>query len=473
MRHFWLFIFLFFLISYTLKGQNNNEQIVMDGFFEDWNAFPGFIDSEFDGEEIDLVKYSLTYDHQNLYLYFETTREIDLFDGTNLKIYFDLDGNSNTGENINTIGAELILDFAKKEISFFHTENPKTQSMSSFDVLALPTYTSKAFEISIPILKDEFINTLVKSTTINIQLVAESTTEDYLPNLGEYFSENIEILKAPIFYDTISFKQPNTFRLLHYNTFHDGITNAERKNEFKALVKAINPDIISFNELWNTTEEQAKLFLNSCFPNEVWSVKKISGNITATKFEVNQWFEVSKGDRILGGLFTAKLETDTFQVYHTNMHLSCCAKDDQRKKQILANNLFVDSLKTNQIINSKKPMIISGDINLVGFKEQYDNLLRGKDFDNQIDYDNTELADVCPKSLNTNVTRTWRDAKSKYPPGRLDYIFYSDSNLKIVQSFVLDTETLLEKDLKRLGLSKTITTKASDHLPLVVDFSIN
>ena len=69
----------------------------MDGFFEDWNAFPGFMDTEYDGEEIDLVKYSLTYDHQNLYLYFETTQEIDLFDGTNLKVYFDLDGNSNTG----------------------------------------------------------------------------------------------------------------------------------------------------------------------------------------------------------------------------------------------------------------------------------------------------------------------------------------------------------------------------------------
>jgi len=471
MRLIWLLSVFISFLSFSLKGQST-QPIIMDGFFEDWAAFPGFMDTEGDGEELDLIKYSLAYDHENLYLYFENSTEIDLFDGTDLKIYLNLDGLVNTGVSTNSIGAEMVLDFAKKEISWHYLPTPKTQTMSSFNMLALPTYTSKEFEIAIPILKDEYWNTLLKSEIINIQFIGKRETEDYLPNLGESIPENISKIQPPLQLDSVKNKPENSIRLLHYNTLHDGITNTERKTEFKKLVKALNPDIISFNELWETTEVQALSFLNSCFPNENWSAKKVSGNITCTKFQVDEWFVPSKGDRIIGGLFTVKLPSDTFQIYHTNMHLSCCAKDSQRKGQILANNLFVDSLKTSGTLNLNIPMLISGDMNLVGYKDQYLNLVNGNDFSNQVDYDNSPLLDVCPKALNSLKAQTWRDVKSKYPPGRLDYVFISDSNAEVVQSFVFDTETLTEKDLKKFNLNKNTTTKASDHLPLVVDFSV-
>ena len=70
---------------------------------------------------------------------------------------------------------------------------------------------------------------------------------------------------------------------------------------------------------------------------------------------------------------------------------------------------------------------------------------------------------------------TWRDDTSRYPPGRLDYVIYSDSLLEVAHSFVLNTVAVDDDALKRVGLERcdvtlNVTGEKFDHLPVVVDF---
>ena len=55
-----------------------------------------------------------------------------------------------------------------------------------------------------------------------------------------------------------------------------------------------------------------------------------------------------------------------------------------------------------------------------------------------------------------------------FPPGRLDYIVYSDSTAEMRQSFVLDTAILSDAALDAAGLRRS-DSLASDHLPVVLD----
>ena len=71
----------------------------------------------------------------------------------------------------------------------------------------------------------------------------------------------------------------------------------------------------------------------------------------------------------------------------------------------------------------------------------------------------------------THDVYTWRDARSSFSPGKLDYIVYSDSVLELRNAFSLETTLLSTEDLKRYGLRPMDTLDASDHLPVVADFT--
>ena len=462
-----LMIFSFGL-SLNLLGQS---EITIDGDFLDWEAFPKSIDAEGDGEDQDLLNYAVTNDDEHIYIYLEALREFDLFDGNFLTLYADLDGNQLTGNTINQIGAEIKIDFAKKQITYFYPGDVKTEKLSKLPFLALPTFTSEKFEMAIPLLRDEYIGSLVKSNTIYLQWIWENAIAEWMPNDGEKMESEIYKKEPFTTLDTITHKLDNGFRLLHYNTLHDGLTKNERKENFETLLKGLSPDIIGFNELWETTETQTKTILEKTFPGTQWNVSKLLGNITATKFPVLQWNTINPKFRLLGALIKVPtINNDSILVYHINGHLSCCAKDEKRMEQATSLHQHLDSLINSGWITEETPIIFSGDMNLVGFRNQYHKIVFG---DANVDV-NTEpspvLLDINPKQINNNTHITWRDSESSYPPGRLDYVFFNQKGFSVSQSLVLETKNLTSKDLKKYDLTTKLTQKASDHLPIIVDF---
>ena len=75
-----------------------------------------------------------------------------------------------------------------------------------------------------------------------------------------------------------------------------------------------------------------------------------------------------------------------------------------------------------------------------------------------------------PRVTGDRSLHTWRDDRSLFTPGRLDWVVYADSALEARSAFVLETEGLSEAALERAGLGRD-DSRVSDHMPVVVDLS--
>jgi endonuclease/exonuclease/phosphatase family metal-dependent hydrolase len=163
-----------------------------------------------------------------------------------------------------------------------------------------------------------------------------------------------------------------------------------------------------------------------------------------------------------------------------NAHLSCCEDEVSRQREADSFIAFLrdDSLSLAPNLRPDMPMVLAGDFNLVMTKTPLDTLANGSivysgfgdDF--SPDWDGGPLADALPRHTHRAMTYSWRSDYSDYWPGRLDFVLYTDSLMELVTAFVVDTGTLPSSVLEASGLTANDTYRASDHLPLVVDFRI-
>jgi endonuclease/exonuclease/phosphatase family metal-dependent hydrolase len=109
-------------------------------------------------------------------------------------------------------------------------------------------------------------------------------------------------------------------------------------------------------------------------------------------------------------------------------------------------------------------LIVAGDFNLVASRDPLDRLAAS------LDLDGSPLSLAEPLQLNGLSNATWLRRGSPFPPGRLDYVLYSDSSLRLLHSFVFRASDLPTRWLRRHHLQPDDSDVASDHLPLVSDF---
>ena len=120
------------------------------------------------------------------------------------------------------------------------------------------------------------------------------------------------------------------------------------------------------------------------------------------------------------------------------------------------------------------PIVFLGDMNLVGNSQQYRTIIQGdiQDIDSYgegslPDWDNSELEDVICRQTDKRMAYTWRNDSSEYPPGRLDFIFFTNSVMSAAKSFTLQTEIMNDERLLNYDLLLNDTNEASDHFPVI------
>lgn len=111
-------------------------------------------------------------------------------------------------------------------------------------------------------------------------------------------------------------------------------------------------------------------------------------------------------------------------------------------------------------------LVIGGDLNLVGSARPLEVLRAG------LGSGGGDLAIVRPERLRDRSLATWRSTRDGDPfsPGRLDYVLYRSSVLRVERAFVFDAADLTREALERLRIRESDTLQ-SDHFPLVVDFA--
>ena len=470
-------IYILILLPNLLLSQTT---IKIDGFFDDWNGVSNtYVDDSSDSQGVDLLNLSVCNDNEYLYVKIKLADEIDLteqfYNPAKVMINIDADNNRFTGYSINNIGSEYGINFLDKFI--FDDSDPNfvdTLSLYYLDVIPLPTYSSDEFEIAI---KRSFF-----SDTICIS-INETIGNDFMPDNGSIFTyifNNCSTPPTSVF--DFSKNDLKNLRIMTYNVWSDGLISNNRVDEHRRLLLSANADIITYQECRNTTYNDVQSFLNTSpiyYPYIYPDLN--SGNLTISKYpSLQSWQVANKIDAELIDLPDSIYSTDILII---NGHPPCCSNNQGRQENFDALIKFIHDAKTfGGIIDLpfNTPISFSGDMNLVGYSEQYNTIINGTISDTILfgnggfpDWDNTPLEDQICYINDKNIAYTWDKSNSSigdYPPGRLDFVFFTNSVMSVDKSFILSTEHMSTTLLTQNNLLSNDTKFASDHFPIIVDF---
>lgn len=478
-------ILLLLVVITSTEIYSQGFRIVLDEDYTDWKSLlPLYADDTGDGSGIDFKMVKVTNYNGYLFLYLELGSEINLQDNNNVTLYLDTDNDSATGLQLKGIGAELEYTFGTRSGKF--RDGLLTIDVSHADIgfVSIPTVTSSVFEIMIDTTSVIAGKKLFSGSEIKIALVNDITGGDEIPN------GNVE----PIFVFTSTESQMEInysieklnnewVRILSYNSERDNLFDPSLKDSYSRIFKALDPTIIGFQEIYNHTADQTATLIEEFLPSsegEQWySEKQGSDIIVISRFPIDQSFYVEGN-----GAFLINLRDQYGKdLLFVNAHTPCCDNNDSRQEEIDAFMAFIRDAKNEGGILSledKTPIVIVGDMNLVGYKQQQTTLTTGDIVNTNIfgekfipDWDSTDLKDSKPPTTNMPATLTWYNEGSAFAPGRLDYIVFTNSVIELKNNFILFTNELPQDSLDKYNLVFDDVTRASDHLPTVVDFDFN
>lgn len=415
-------------------------------------------------------------DDRFLYLYLEVGAEITLQENNNVTLYIDTDNDTGTGNTRDEIGADLEYNLGQRRGSV-HRSTSTTINSYSIGLVSAPTVTSTWFELKIDLNASVNGSPLFIGNTIAI--VITSASGDQIPEKNEVltyqlnsersFSPSPYQIKKPAFSD---------LRVLSYNVRRDDLFDPAKQAAFKRIISAIEPDIIGFQEIYDNSGQQTAELMEQFLPSgegEQWFYGDTGNdNLIVSRFPVLRQQSVDGNAAYL-------LDLGDKELLALVAHPPCCSSGDEgRQREINAMMAFVRKSKNGEAfdIAANTPIMIMGDMNLVGLAQQQrtlitgditNNTIHGPDFDP--DWDGSAFEDAKPMNPELPTSFTWYSSGSSFSAGRLDYIVYSGSVLTLDNSYALFTPSLPADSLTQYGMDPNDATSASDHLPLVADFT--
>lgn len=469
-----LSVLILSLFSQSLIAQ----QILIDEDFTDWgNISALYQDETNDNEGIDFASIKMANDDQFLYMYMEVGDEINLQDLNSITLYLDTDNDPETGVSNFGIGYEFEFSFGNRGGTFHGDQNT---SFGPYDVglISAPTITSTIFEFKMDL--DAQLNgqLVFPSQSIGVVLKSDGDSGDSVPENGETLTYTFSqhIFAAPSF--RIRKEDNSDIRVLSYNVLRDNLFDPEVQDEFRRIFQAIRPDIIGLSEVYENSGEQAAALIETFLPSqegEQW----YSGDTGNDNLMVSRYPVIDQSSIDANAAFL--LDLGDREMFTIVAHPPCCANNDSRQNEFDAMMAFLRDSKDGQEFDIEEitPIIIMGDMNLVGFARQQTTLLTGDIDDEQTygsdfnpDWDDSALEDSKPSNPGYPTSFTWYSPNSSFGAGRLDYIVYSGSAMELANSFSLFTPSLHADTLAAYGLQSDDTIIASDHIPVVADFRL-
>ena len=465
-----------------LEAQSN--RIILDEAYEDWaNVSPLASDSLGDqgSSNIDFGKLWVSNDEQFLFFRIEVGPEINLQDNNEVRLYIDTDNNSSTGLSSAGIGAELVYHFGGRSGEFFINGSSVNIGHSDIFLVSSPTVTSSQFEIAISRNAQIQGQTLFSGNEIKLLFKNNIVGADQIPDAagGISYSFNSQSLD-PLPPYSINKTDPTDLRVLSYNVLRDDLFAIDKEVYYSRILRAIEPDLIGFQEIYQNGSSQTAskvAALLSMSPAQWYHAKVDPDIVVLSRYPILASYDIAPGGN---GAFL--IEIDSLEVLFIVAHPPCCSNNSGRQAEIDGIMAFIRNAKngTGPIsLANNSPIIIAGDMNLVGLNRQVETLLTGNiadqatygnDFDP--DWDNSPLEDVKPPITDLPLSMTWYNEGSSFSPGRLDYIVYSGSVISLENSYTLFTPALSLADLSTYNLQSDDVVQASDHLPLVADFQL-
>lgn len=474
---------LLLALSWPLAAHAVTLPITVDGGVGEWipQTQIGFdLAGDAGGSGIDFRHLSVANDENNLFIWFDTTAEVQGDEGQSIRLALDTDLNPATGQPIGSIGAELEWRLGEREgFTYF---GPSTAiGHADIGLVLAPTVSANNFEIAIRLDASPGGNMLFPNSGLRI-LIWDEAAGDSIGAFGYTFSPgDVPPPNVPL-----SRQDPSHIRIASYNVLNDGLfASGSRQSAFDRLLGAVDADVFLFAEVWNNSASDVESRLESFLPSgpgETWNGLKLdSGNVIATRFPILDSWEVFPGNRLTAALLDLRPDVDSDLLVVAN-HWSCCTADADRQDQADALIAFLRDARTpggDVTLAEGTPMIAGGDFNLVGLSQQLLTVLTGDIQDNGTwgpdsppDWGGAVFTITPARHPDQRFVYTWRNDGGSFYPGQLDYLFFTSSAATLHNHFVLETRGMTAASLVAAGLQASDTETASDHAPLVGDFTV-
>ena len=452
--------------------------ITIDGRFDDWAEVPvAHSDARGDGQPagLDIRQVKLAHDHRFLFLYFEVLGDLALNGGNNLTIALDTDDDASTGHPFEGIGAELHWRPGQQTGRFAHGGSEVEVSHRPLLFHAAPAFASTSFEIAFGReARPDGAHPLFPSTSFRI-VIRDGNSGDRVPEEGRSlayaFEPEVHLDEAPLLLDRFD---DDHLRVVTYNVLNDMPWAEGQGEHFERQLAAVSPDVVALQEVRDHSPEVTARLVSR------WTGARYNatGNGDCIILSV---FPILEAHRIDGNI-AALLDTE--EVLGTpllviNAHLPCCGENRGRQRESDQIVSFLREAREGRGVMdlaAGTPLIIVGDLNLVGSARPLRTLITGDIFfedvfgpDFALDWDDSDLLDLVSRQTELRMGYTWRSDTGEYWPGQLDRIIFSDSVLDSPHNFVLCTQEMSEEALREYGLEAD-DSRASDHLLFCADF---
>ena len=461
--------------------------VTIDGLFDDWESIPVvYADPAGDGTDEDFSMLKIANDNDFMFFSIEFHDGEHLMQNWNdIHLYLDTDADVNTGLPVHGIGAELDWCFGCRSGYFYIMDGIIEISQNDLTLRIAPTITGERFEIAIS--RSSAILTMdgtQEPTTIKIVLQGGGEAPDILPDEPggiEYEFDSTPVPSPEII--TLEKNEMEHLRILSYNVRQNGLFDSGRQARFERIIKALEPDIMGFQEAYDDNDtndvNDIEALFEDWFPGVNWHVSsEWNGNFVVSRYPILH--QGNHSWKSMGVLLDTEEDLGT-PLFFINSHFSCCDANDNRQEQVDELMSFVRDLKNGLgpfTLEYGTPIVHVGDFNLVGYRQQLTTLTDGDIVDEASygidflpDWDDSPLTDLFSRQTHIRMGYTWRKDNSEWNPGKLDYILYTDSVLEPVKHFVLNTLAMSEEDLSFYNLNSEDTKNASDHLPRVMDIA--
>ncbi len=400
-----------------------------------------------------------------------------------MTLAIDWDNNKQTGNKVGTLaGTDLEVLFSPGGRGGVKVRRSCDSGRKSWDTVKLvfsPTVASDRFEFRFPRTLQLDDSAITAQEDMPWQLAWDeggsvrgtATVTSELPDV------------TPVPGPELIASTKNSTRVMTWNLEKGNLI--KQREVVTRVFMAIRPDIVLVQEILDgQTADDLEDVLEDAMPNTKWTaiLSPRSGNIKsaiATRLRAKPIASFNKlkrrGEshghvRAVGMTITVP---GVGNVLAVSAHLKCCGiaggpEDLKRIGEVMA---IRRAIKTAAESVNYKGLIIGGDLNLVGGLLPLQMLIaQGEGLIADTDTLGDLLVVEALQSDGQGV-QTWQEDGQSYTPGRLDYLMVTESLLKPVNAFVLDTDDLTLQSLEKLGLQADDTTHASDHLPVVVDLT--
>lgn len=452
-------------------------QVIVDAQFDDWTSDMLTVDEPNDSS-VDVNLESLTVSSSDTYLFckIKLDQVINIQNDNTLSIYIDFDQDATTGLSVAGLGAELVYNFGTRSGTYYFAPGRNLPAFhNEIGLVTLPTVTSNEFEIAIKRSGQIFNRTYSMGPEVNIAFSERYPIGDQLPDDGGL---SYAFANGGVHEPDFVLEQPasSDFRIVSYNSEFDGLFENATRDRQLALLRAVDADIISIQEVYDHDADDIISSLQTVLNGTFYGATVSPDVHCISRYPIKDYAKVYNDGN---GAFV--LDVDGQDVLVIVAHLPCCENEQSRQAEadrIMATIREIQLGEGRLDLAPNSPIIITGDLNLVGDQRQLETLITGDIYNSLLgpdfrpDWDGSDLEDATPIVTNLPVAYTFEDENSSFSAGKLDYIIYTGSVMRAVNSYVLETGALAADVLDDFQLPQN-ASNASDHLPVVVDFSLD